>query len=150
MAKNKLTNKEIEEMSYTDLAKYVLEEKGKKMKIADLFKEVIKLRGDDVDKIFEEKIGDFYGLISTDKRFIMLKNGFFDLQVNHKNKVVVEDEEEDEDISLEDIDDDIEEEEDEEEDNYDESYDSDDDNDEDDLKGLVIIDEDEDSYDSNL
>ncbi|MCR4581086.1 MAG: DNA-directed RNA polymerase subunit delta [Bacilli bacterium] len=139
MAINKLTNEQLTTMSYTDVAEYVLEQKNKKMKIADLFMEVIKLRGDE-EYIFESKIGDFFGLISTDKRFVMLDKGFFDLSKKYKNKVDLNIEE-DEEEEIE-----IEEEETEEEDviNYDEAIDVDDDQEEDDYKDLVVIDSDED------
>jgi DNA-directed RNA polymerase delta subunit len=139
MAINKLTSEQIATMSYTDVAEYVLEQKNKKMKIADLFMEVIKLRGDD-ESIFEEKIGDFFGLVSTDKRFIMLDKGLFDLSKKHKNKIDMNlDEEEEEEIIV----DEEETEEDEDVIDYDEAIDADDDQEEDDYKDLVIIDSDE-------
>ena len=143
MAITKLTNEELESMSYTDIAEYVLEQKGKKMKIGDIFMEVIKLRGDNPDVIFEEKIGDFFGLVSTDKRFIMLDKGMFDLSKNHKNKIdmSLDEEEDEEEIVVEDE----ELEEDEEVINYDEAIDVDDDQEEDDYKDLVVIDSDDDS-----
>ena len=142
MAIEKLTQEQLDSMSYTDVAEYVLEQKGKKMKIADLFMEVIKLRGDDTS-IFEAKIGDFFGLVSTDKRFVMLDKGLFDLSKKHKNKIDMNlDEEEDEEIKDED-----EEELSEDEDviDYDEAIDVDDDQEEDDYKDLVVIDPDDES-----
>ena len=142
MAIAKLSQEQLDSMSYTDIAEYVLEQKGKKMKIADLFMEVIKLRGDDTS-IFESKIGDFFGLVSTDKRFVMLDKGLFDLSKKHKNNIDMNlDEEEDEEMILED-----EEElsEDEEAIDYDEAIDVDDDQEEDDYKDLVVIDPDDES-----
>ena len=142
MAIEKLTQEQLDSMSYTDVAEYVLEQKGKKMKIADLFMEVIKLRGDDTS-IFEAKIGDFFGLVSTDKRFVMLDKGLFDLSKKHKNKIDMNlDEEEDEEMIVED-----EEELSEDEDviDYDEAIDVDDDQEEDDYKDLVVIDPDDES-----
>ncbi len=142
MAIAKLTSEQLDTMSYTDIAEYVLEQKGKKMKIADLFTEVIKLRGDDPKEIFEEKIGDFFGLVSSDNRFIMLDKGLFDLSKKHKNSINMNlDEEEDEEEIV------LDEEEEEEEDiiDYDEAIDVDDDQEEDDYKDLVIIDSDDDS-----
>ena len=141
MAIEKLTQEQLDSMSYTDVAEYVLEQKGKKMKIADLFMEVIKLRGDD-PSILESKIGDFFGLVSTDKRFVMLDKGLFDLSKKHKNSIdmnIEEDEEEEIVIDDEDI------EEDEEVIDYDEAIDVDDDQEEDDYKDLVVIDADEES-----
>jgi DNA-directed RNA polymerase delta subunit len=142
MAVAKLTSEQLDAMSYTDIAEYVLEQKGKKMKIADIFMEVIKLRGDDPNTIFEEKIGDFFGLVSSDKRFMMLDKGMFDLTKKHKNNINMDlDEEDEEDIIL----DEEENEEDEDAIDYDEAIDVDDDQEEDDYKDLVVIDSDEDS-----
>ena len=139
MAINKLTSEQLTTMSYTDVAEYVLDQKNKKMKIADLFMEVIKLRGDD-ESIFESKIGDFFGLVSSDKRFVMLDKGFFDLSKKHKNKIDMnlDEEEEEEEIIV-----DEEENEDEEVIDYDEAIDVDDDTEDDDYKDLVIIDSDD-------
>ena len=134
----KLSAEELEQMSYADVANLVLKEKGKKMTIQDLFKQVIKIMGLP-ESYFENKIADFFGLLSTDQRFIMLEKGFWDLKLNHSTKVVIEDEEEDEEIVVEDEDADLEENEDEEI-NYDDDT-VDDDDEEDDLKDLVIMDE---------
>ena len=140
MAIAKLTSEQLDTMSYTDIAEYVLEQKGKKMKIADLFMEVIKLRGDD-PSIFEAKIGDFFGLVSTDKRFVMLDKGLFDLSKKHKGKNDLNiDDEEDEEITIEE---ETDEESEEDVIDYDEAIDVDDDQEEDDYKDLVIIDSDE-------
>ena len=90
------------------------------------------------ESAFEEHLADFFELLSTDKRFIMVDKGFWDLKINHSTKLVIEDEdEEDEIIEEEPI---IETEEDEEEINYDEEI-LDDDDAEDDLKDLVIMDD---------
>lgn len=132
-----LTEEEIASMSYDDVAYLILEKNQNKMKIQDLFKEVIKSMklGENA---FEEHLADFFELLSTDKRFIMVDKGFWDLKINHSTKLVIEDEdEEDEIIEEEPI---IETEEDEEEINYDEEI-LDDDDAEDDLKDLVIMDD---------
>ncbi|HOB26122.1 MAG TPA: DNA-directed RNA polymerase subunit delta [Bacilli bacterium] len=148
MAKEKFTIKELESMSYTDIANYVLEQAGKKMTTKDLFLKVIELRGDDPAKIFESRIGDFFGLISADKRFIMLDKGFWDLRVNHKHQVVkIEEDDDDDEIvideeELEDKDD---------ESNFDDVDEVDDaDDEDDDLKDLVIIDDSEDEANQDL
>ncbi len=138
----KLTDEQLEQYSYADVANLVLEANGKKMKIQNLFEEVIKIMKLP-ETFFESKIGDFFGLLSTDKRFIMLEKGFWDLRVNHTHKIVIEDEEEDEDLGLEEEIEDIpEDEEDDTEINFDDDK-VDDDDDEDDLKDLVILDESE-------
>lgn len=124
-------------MSHADVANIVLKENGKKMTIQDLFKEVIRIMSLP-ESYFESKIGDFFGLLSTDKRFIMLEKGFWDLKDNHSTKVIIEDEEED-DIVV-DEDEEVTDEIVEEEINYDDDT-VDDDDDEDDLKDLVIMDD---------
>lgn len=137
MKKVKISPEELEQMSHADVANIVLKENGKKMTIQDLFKEVIRIM-DLPESYFESKIGDFFGLLSTDKRFIMLEKGFWDLKENHSTKVVIEDEEEEEEIVVDD-EEELDEEE-EEEINYDDDT-VDDEDDEDDLKDLVIMDE---------
>lgn len=132
-----ISKEELESMSYDDLAYALLSEKKKAMKIIDLFNEIGKLINLS-SSVIEEKIGDFFEMLTLDKRFIMLDDGSWDLRVRHAQKIVIDDEEE-EDITSEDIED-LEETE-EEEDIF---YDEEDDNDaDDDLKDLVVIDEDE-------
>ena len=139
----KLTDEQLEQYSYADVANLVLEANGKKMKIQNLFEEVIKIMKLP-ESFFESKIGDFFALLSTDKRFIMLEKGFWDLRVNHAHKIVIDDEEDEEDLGLEEEIEDIpeENEEDDTEINFDDDK-VDDDDDEDDLKDLVILDESE-------
>ncbi len=137
MKKVKLSPEELEQMSHADVANIVLKENGKKMTIQDLFKEVIRIMSLP-ESYFESKIGDFFGLLSTDKRFIMLEKGFWDLKDNHSTKVIIEDEEDD-DIVV-DEDEEVTDEIVEEEINYDDDT-VDDDDDEDDLKDLVIMDD---------
>lgn len=134
----KLTSEQIEQMSYTDVANLVLKENGKKMKIQDLFQKVIKLM-QLPDSYFESKIGDFFGLLSTDKRFTMLEKGFWDLSENHSKKVIIDDEEDEEEIDATEIEDEEIESEDDEV-NYDDDT-VDDDEEDDDLKDLVIMDD---------
>ena len=140
MKKINLTEEEIASLSYDDVAYIILEQNGKKMKIQDLFKEVIKLMNLN-ESAFEEHLADFFELLSTDKRFIMVEKGYWDLKINHSTKLIIDDEEDEEEIV-----EDIEEiqEEDEEEINYNEEI-VDDDDAEDDLKDLVILDDPEDN-----
>ena len=125
MKKIKLTEAEKLSMSYDDVAYRILENRKKKIKIQDLFKEVIEALGLD-ESVFEEHLADFFELLTTDKRFIMLEQGYWDLKTNHKTKVVIEEDEEEKEEEI----------------NYDEEI-IDDDETEDELKELVIIDENE-------
>lgn len=134
-----LSEEELLSMSYDDVAYKVLEYREKKMKIQDLFKEVIRIMNLP-ESAFEDHLADFFELLSTDKRFIMLEKGYWDLKINHKTKLII-DEDDDEEEVIEDRTAE-EEEEKEEEINYDEEI-IDDDETEDDLKDLVVMDESE-------
>ena len=133
-----ITKEELEVMGYDDIAYLILEESKKKMKITDLFKKVCSLRGLS-DAEYEAHIADFFEILTTYKKFIMLEDGYWDLRTRHSEKLVIEeDDDEYEDIPEEEDDT---EEEPEEENFYDE--DSDDDTPDDDLKDFVVIDEEE-------
>ena len=136
-----LTPEDIDAMSYDDIALMILTETNKQMKINDLFKEVCKYARLSDDE-YVEKLPAFFDVLTTDHRFIMLESGLWDLRTKHSTKVVIDNEDE-EDITEEDID--IEEGTPEEEDDiYSDEDDSDDiSDDDDDLKDLVIIDEDD-------
>lgn len=130
---------DLELMGYDDIAIVVLQESGKKMKIADIFKKICTAL-EMSESEYENKIGDFFELLSTNKNFIMLENGFWDLKSKHNSKVVIDEEEEDLSETSEE-DSEIEETEEEEEDIF---YETDDDDEvEDDLNDLVIIDMDD-------
>ena len=138
-----LTEEQLASMSYDDVAYLILEKNQKKMKIQDLFKEVIKIMNLE-EGAFEEHLADFFELLSTDKRFIMVDKGFWDLKINHSTKIVIDDDDDEEDEIIN-----VEEnlpkaEEEIEEINYDEEI-LDDDETEDELKDLVIMDDPEDS-----
>jgi len=133
-----LSNEELEALAYDDIAFAILKAYGKKMKIQTLFKKICKLLSLS-EKEFEDKIADFFELLSTDKRFIMLPNGYWDLRNNHSKKIELEDDDDDELVlELEDLEDDDEEEID--------ATDDDDDID-DGLGDLVIIDTNKDDQD---
>lgn len=132
---NELTEEEIENLGYDELAYKILEETNKKMKITDLFRQVCDLKGlSEAD--YENLIGDFFEILTTDKKFIMLENGFWDLKSRHSEKLVVE---EDDDFEEEN-----EEPEEEEETDVDDNYYDEDeveDDSDNDLKDLVVIDD---------
>ena len=136
---------ELELMSNKDIAYMILEESKRKLNTADLFKKIIKLL-ELPESTFEKKIADFYTALSTDKRFILLENGKWDLRSNHTSDKVIkvsdEDDEEEEEISEDD--EEKQEEEEDEEDSFDDTDESDyDDETNEELKDLVVIDEDE-------
>lgn len=140
-----LTASDLETITYDDLAFMILEEAGKKCNTPDLFKKVCKILNLS-DAQYEEHIADFFELLSTDKRFILLENGYWDLRDKHSHKVVIEEDDEEDEASLEEMEEDeeegTEEETDDDENFYEETDETDDDAD-DDLDDLVIVDPDE-------
>ena len=136
----KLTKDELELLSNKDIAALILEDSKKTLNTADLFKKIIKLL-ELPESCFEAKIADFYTALSTDKRFILLDNGKWDLRSNHTSDKVLK-------LKLDDEDEEDEEENDQyldiEEDNYDDTEDEEyDEETNEELKDLVVIDEDE-------
>lgn len=136
MKLSEISKEELELMSYDDLAFLILTDENQKMKINDLFQKVCKILNLS-NQVFESQIADFFEILTTDKRFTMLEDGFWDLKEKHVEKVVIDEDEDDfveepeeEESVLE-----------EESNPYDEE---DDDKGDDDLKDLVVIDEDED------
>lgn len=139
----KMKKEDLELLSNKDITKILLEEGKKPISTANLFKKIIKLL-DLPESTFEEKIGDYYTSLATDKRFILLEDGNWDLRSNHTSDKITkvstnaDDEEDEEELeeAEEDIDEEIV------EDDYsdeDTPYDSQ----EEDLKDLVVIDEEE-------
>ena len=147
MSLKKLKKEKLELMSNKDIALLVLQDNKKPMITADIFKKIIELL-ELPESTFENKIGEFYTQLATDKNFILLDDGTWDLRVNHKSsKVLDTDDESEEDEDDEDLIEEIEDDEDG-EDNYDDDDDFVDDSTDEDLKDLVIIDEDELELDS--
>lgn len=142
----KMKKEELELLSNKDIAELILENSKRTLNTADLFKKIIKML-ELPESTFETKIADFYTALATDKRFILLDNGKWDLRSNHTSdkiiKVIPEDDEEEEEEELEDQESDLIDEEDN-EDNFDDTDDPDyDDDTNEELKDLVVIDEDE-------
>ena len=74
---------ELELMSYTDIAYEIIKEDKKQYNTPSLFKEVCDLLNLSNEE-FEEKIGDFFTALTTDKRFILIDSINWDLKENHK------------------------------------------------------------------
>lgn len=141
MSLKTMKKEELELLSNKDIAYMILEESNKKMNTADLFKKIIKLL-ELPDSVFESKIADFYTALSTDKRFILLDNGKWDLRNNHTSDKVIKISDDEEDDEEEEIENDKQEEI--EEDSFDDTENEDyDDETNEELKDLVVIDEDE-------
>ena len=143
MSLKTMKKEDLELLSNKDIAMMIIEEGKKKMNTAELFKKIISLL-ELPESTFENKIADFYTALSTDKRFILLDNGKWDLRSNHTSDKVIkitdeeEEEEEEEEETDKPEDDELD------EDNYDDTDDEDYDEDtNEELKDLVVIDEDE-------
>lgn len=141
MSLSKMKKEELELLSNKDITNLILEESKKPLNTAELFKKIIKLL-DLPDSVFEKKIGDYYTALSTDKRFILLSDGKWDLRSRHTSDKVVKvtDEEDDDDT---DTTEEKEEPEEIDEDNYDDTDEEYDEDTTEELKDLVVIDEDE-------
>ena len=137
MSLKDIPKEELQSMGYDEIAYLVLEQNGKKMKSLGL----------DENSVMDH-ITDFFELLSINKKFVLLDNGYWDLAVNHVQNIIVEDDEDEAGAEeLEEDDSDITEDTNEEDEDifYDNDLDNDDEE-EDDLKDLVILDEEEEIY----
>lgn len=144
MKLDKMTKEELELMPYTELAALYLKEHGKTMNTADLFKAICNLL-DLPESVYVDKIADFFASLTTNKDFILLEDGTWDLKSNHSVKLNMDDiYEEKEDLEEENSDNEDEVEDAEEPDDID-SLDDDNyiDDDDDDLSDLTIVNDDE-------
>lgn len=131
-----VSKEELETMPFDDIAYIILKEKGRKMKINDIFKIIcdeLNL-GEDA---FENQIADFFALLATEKRFIQLEKGYWDLRENHTAEINIKELEDDEE-ELDEKEEDMEEPD---SDFYDDIDETEDDDTDDDLRDLVIVDE---------
>ena len=136
MKLKQIPKEELELMGYDDIALLILQESGKKMKLRDIFAKVINVLGLPEETI-DEELMEFFELMSTNKKFVMLDKGYWDLQSRHKLDLVFDMEEDDEELENEE-EDNIEEETEEDDDIF---YDKDDETDdvaEDDLADLAV------------
>jgi len=140
---DKMKKEELELLSYKEITQMILEEKGA-MNTLDLFNKIASLLELPKSTV-EKKISDYYTSLSTDKNFLLLENGKWDLRNRHTSDKVLKttDADEEEDEEEEEIEEKIEMEDDEED--YDNQVSDEDDFDDgdDDLKDLVILDEEE-------
>lgn len=99
MKLNKMSKDELESYSYIELAEMILKEDKKSETIVDIFKKICKLL-ELSDSDYENKIGDFYTSLTTDKTFILLEDGTWDLRDHHSSSIdLVDTEDEEEELS---------------------------------------------------
>lgn len=93
----KMTQEELELLSYTDLTEIILKENNDEMTTQEIFQKICDIMGfDDIE--YTKKIGDYFTSLTTDKRFVLLDNGKWDLKEKHSIKVIVDDDDEIEEI----------------------------------------------------
>ena len=135
-----MSKEELEGLSYTDLTEMILKENKKSMNTPSIFKKICELL-ELSEEDYTNQIGDYYTSLTTDKRFILLDTAEWDLKNNHKVKIEldIDDEEDEESFDEEELDDDeLEEVEDESIEITDDEIDLDDD-----MEDLTIVDDDE-------
>ena len=143
MSLKKMTKEDLELLSNKDITDLILSESKKSINTADLFKKIIELL-ELPSSTFENKIGDYYTSLATDKRFILLEDGTWDLRSRHTSDKVVKITDDEDEEEEEQLDEQEEQEDDSLEDSYDDTEDEDYDEDtNEELKDLVVIDEDE-------
>jgi len=142
MKVDKMKKEDLELLSNKDITNLILEESKKPINTKDLFEKIIKLL-DLPESTLKNKIGDYYTSLATDKRFILLEDGCWDLKSRYTSDKIIKSSEEDEEED--DFDEEIEEEIEEEleEDDYSDNDDTFGDDTDDDYKDLVVMDEDE-------
>ncbi len=141
MKLSEIPKEELELMGYDDIAHIILQESGKKMKLVDIFKKVCTCL-ELPEATVEAQLMDFFELMSINKKFTMLDNGYWDLQSRHKVDIIIEDGEDEEELPEVDVE--VEDETNEEDEDL--FYDKDDDTDdvvEDELSDLMVIDTDD-------
>lgn len=136
-----MSKEELELMSHKDITYLLLEENGV-MNTKDLFKKIVETL-ELPEKTIEDKIADYYMSLTTDKRFVLLEDGNWDLRNRHTSDKISkhddEDDDDDEEEEATDVKEDIPED-DETDFDADDNYEDDD---SEDLKDLIVIDEDE-------
>ncbi len=98
MKLNEMSKDDLELYSFTDLAQMIIKQEGKSLNTPTIFKKICELL-DMSDKEYENKIGDFYTSLTTDKTFILLDDATWDLADHHSVKVSLEDENDEEDLN---------------------------------------------------
>ena len=144
-----IKKEDIENLSYKDITFMILENSKKGINTLDLFTDIV-TKLELPPSTIENKIGDYYTSLATDKRFILV-DGVWDLRKRHTSDKVIVDSLEEEEEEEEELIDNEEEDmmlEDEYGDEYTDDVSVDDDDfdatdDDDDLSDLVVLDEDD-------
>ena len=143
MSLDKMKKEDLELLSYKDITSMILEEKGA-MNTLKLFEKIVSLLGLPKSTV-DNKISEYYTTLSTDKNFLLLEDGKWDLRKRHTSDKVLKAQEQDEEEDEEEEQDEDKIEMSEDEEDYDSQISDEDDFDDgdDDLKDLVVLDEEE-------
>ena len=90
-----MKKEELELLSYPDLTEMVLKQEGGSLNTPTIFKKICDML-EYSDEDYQNKIGDFYTSLTTDKRFILLENAQWDLRDRHKVEIIMDMEDDDE------------------------------------------------------
>ena len=82
-----MKKEDLELLSYTDLTEMILKEEKKSMNTPSIFKRICELL-ELSDEEYQNKIGDYYTSLTTDKRFVHLDNADWDLRDRHKVEII--------------------------------------------------------------
>ena len=96
MKLSKMKKSELELYSYIDLTKKILEEEKKPLNTPTIFKKICELLEMNEEE-YTNKIGDYYTSLTTDKSFILLEDGNWDLRDHHSIDLILDDDTEDDD-----------------------------------------------------
>lgn len=104
MKLSRMKKEDLELYSYIDLTKMIFAEERKPLNTAAIFKRICELLGMSDDD-YMNKIGDFYTSLTTDKSFVLLDDGNWDLSDYHPADVILDDDEDYEEDFTEESDD---------------------------------------------
>lgn len=90
-----MKKEELELLSYPDLTEMVLKQEGGSLNTPTIFRKICDML-EYSDEDYQNKIGDFYTSLTTDKRFILLENAQWDLRDRHKVEIIMDMEDDDE------------------------------------------------------
>ena len=102
MKLSNMSKAELEQMSYSELTEEILKE-GTPLNTLEIFRKICQLLELD-EEVYNDKIGDYYTSLATDKTFILLPDGKWDLQTKHPANINLNDEEIEDEEDLEMVD----------------------------------------------
>ena len=96
-----MAKEDLEILSYADLTELILKEENKPLNTPTIFKRICEILNHSEEE-YMDKIGDYYTSLATDKRFVFLDTNEWDLREKNPIDIVMDEDDDEEDISLED------------------------------------------------